>query len=93
MQARLNQRNRGAGPAHVLDAQDTANFQSISAWVQRALTQSDIQSNMSVETAAQLILLQISWVHTGLESGLSEPIVRDLSALSLSALSKPSKLH
>ena len=39
MQARLNQRNMGAGPAHVLHAQDAANFQSTSAWVQRALSQ------------------------------------------------------
>ena len=93
MQARLNQRNMGAGPAHVLHAQVAANFQSTSAWVQRALTQGDIPSNMSVETAAQLILSQISWIHNGLESGLSEPMVRDLSALSLWALSKPSKLH
>jgi AcrR family transcriptional regulator len=42
MQARLNQRNMGAGPAHVLHAQVAANFQSTSAWVQRALTQGDI---------------------------------------------------
>jgi hypothetical protein len=40
-----------------------------------------------------LILSQISWIHTGLKSGLSDPMVIDLSALSLKALSKPVKLH
>ena len=93
MQARLNQQNMGTGLAHVVSAQDSANFQRTSAWVQRALTQGEILSNMAVETAAQLILSQTSWIHNGLKSGLSEPMVRDLSALSLRALFKPSKPH
>jgi TetR/AcrR family transcriptional regulator, copper-responsive repressor len=93
MQARLNQRNIGAGPTQVLHEEDAKSFQNTSTWVKLALTKGDIPLNMSVETATHLILSQISWIHNGIDSGLSEAMVRDLSALSLMALSKPTKLH
>ena len=83
----------GDGPTQILNKQDAENFQNTSAWVQRALTNGDIPSNMSIDTASQMILSQKSWIHNGLKSGLSEPIFRELSTLSLMALAKPATLH
>lgn len=93
VQATREQRDLGQASLKAMQLERSGFFQMILHWVQNAKLQGAIAPNVTAKVASSLILAQIHCVHSGLVSGLTTEMVRELINLSLQSIVRPYRLH